>query len=253
MSSSHRLQLLARILLALLWFATFGVAIAWANKWEVYAGVDAEPITVLLFLISSAVTSVVALFRNELRAKDEQLAEEQYSMPLGLAFGYVNNFVAPLIRKLLHEAGAVASEVRLHVFIPDNLDDLEPVAVEATLAKIRAKNYQTSVLKLELEEGRPRDVLTVMRTGVSRTYFDFPNTLLTLHPVIRFKMQTQQNRASAERALGQRYIRRFKEEVGKLVAQKNLSDHVQFTDKNLAFLDSPGPAATPRNAAVPAG
>lgn len=239
---TQRVKFAALIVIVALWGATVVVGMAWVLQWELPWGVEAEPITVVLGLVSGAVTALLAYFGVELRAKEDLLVEEQYSMPMGLAYGYVHNFIVPLMRRLIRNAGARGEQVRLYVFIPEDLDDLKSAAVESVLARIRARKYSTKVVKLDLEEGRPRDVLTVMRgDDESLVFFDFPNTLLTLEPVVRFKTKSERNESSkeAERELGRRFIQRFQQFVAQELADTKLTAHVKLTDKNLDFLEAP--------------
>lgn len=242
MKSARRLQVISVFAIATLWALTFGVALAWVFNWPLPFEAEAEPITVVLGLVSTAGTALIGYFGVELRAREDQLAEEQYSMPLGLAYGYVHNFVAPLVRKLVRDAGDQAAQVKLYVFMPEDLEDLEEAAVEVTLAKMRACQYSTKVVKLELESGRPRDVLTVMKGNeVPHLYFDFPNTLLTLKPVVRYKVRSEKNESSAaaERELARRFIQRFQKGVEQEIVTLKLAEHVKLTDHQLRFLQNP--------------
>jgi hypothetical protein len=202
-----------------------------------------EPIAVLLSLITVAVMGMVAYFGVELRARAAELEEEKYSAPRALAYGYVRNFIVPLVTRLITQPGARADDVRLYVFIPEQLSDLEPDAVERTMARMRAKQFETKVVNLELDQGRPRDVLTIMKGGgINPVYFDFPNTLLTLKPVVDFKLRKSSNTSPEQerRELGARFIQRFREELEKLLAQTpDVAEHVKLTDKRLKFLDAP--------------
>jgi hypothetical protein len=227
------------------------VALAWVFNWPLPFDAEAEPITVVLGLVSTAGTALIGYFGVELRAREDQLAEEQYSMPMGLAYGYVHNFVTPLVRKLVRDAGEQGDQVKLYVFMPEDLEDLEEAAVDVTLAKIRARNYSTKVVKLELESGRPRDVLTVLKGAeAAQVYFDFPNTLLTLKPVVRYKVRSESNESSAaaERELGRRFIKRFQQAVEQEVAALKLTGHVALTDQHLSFLP---PKVEPQSEANP--
>jgi hypothetical protein len=243
MTRMERLRFLVIGLLVVLWASTFVVGLAWALQWELPYNVEAEPITVLLSLISVAVTGLVAYFDIELRARAAELEEEKYSAPAALAHGYVHNFISPLITRLLTQAGTRAGDVRLYVFIPDQLADLEPDAVERTMARMRAKQFETKVVNLQLERGRPRDVLTIMKAdGANAVYFDFPNTLLTLEPVVDYKISKPKNTSpeEAKRELGAKFIQRFRDELEQMLAGKpDVGKHVKLTDKNLAFLDAP--------------
>ena len=174
-----------------------------------------------------------------MRDHEEQLEEEKYSTPVALAYGYVNNFVEPLVTRLMQQAGPHAEDVRLYIFIPDELADLEPAAVERAVARMRAKQFDTQVVHLQLDQGRPRDVLTVMKGGSNTVYFDFPNTLLTLKTVVDYKVRSPKGTTpeKARHDLGGRFIKKFKDSVQQMVAEKHLETNIKFADPKLGFLD----------------
>jgi hypothetical protein len=246
MNKVSRLQWAGNIIAGLLWAATLYAVLAHILKWRMPYDQDPDPIAALLGLISTAVTALVGFFADSLRDHEEQLEEEKYSTPVALAYGYVNNFVEPLITRLMQQAGPHADEVRLYIFIPDELADLEPAAVARAVARMRAKQFDTQVVHLQLDQGRPRDVLTVMKGGGNTVYFDFPNTLLTLKTVVDYKVRSPKDTTpeKAKRELGTRFIQKFQKSVEEMVAEKHLGDYVKFTDKNLAFLDTVPTAKT---------
>jgi len=242
-NKSRRLEWAGNILVAALWAATLYAVLAKLFQWRLPHNLDPDTLSALLGLISTAVTALVAWFGDLLRTRTEQLEEEQYSTPVALAYGYVNNFIEPLITRLLQQAGPQSQDVRLHVFIPDELADLEPAAVERTVARMHAKQFDTKVINLQLDQGRPRDVLTVMGSGGKTMYFDFPNTLLTLKTVVDYKVhqakRSDLDPEQSKRELGGRFIQRFRTSVEEMLAQKHLTDYVKLTDKNLDFLSAP--------------
>jgi len=246
-NKSRRLDWAGNILVGVLWAATLYAVLAKLFKWRLPFDLDPDGLSALLGLISTAVTALVAYFGDLLRTRDEQLEEEKYSTPLALAYGYVNNFVEPLVTRLLQQAGPQAADVRLYIYIPDELADLEPAAVERTVARMRAKQFDTKVINLQLDQGRPRDVLTVMGGGGKTLYFDFPNTLLTLKTVVDYKVHAAKKEEGdpeqTKRELGARFIQRFQKSVEEMLAQKHLTEYVRLTDKNLDFL-TPAPAAS---------
>jgi len=240
---TRKLELAGNLVVGLLWAGTFILVLAHIFKWKLPFGVEPDPVAALLGLISTAVTGLVAYFTDLLRTRDEQLEEEKYSTPLALAYGYVNNFVEPLITRLLQQAGSRVDDVRLYIFIPDELADLEPAAIERTIARMRAKQFDTKVINLQLDQGRPRDVLTVMKGGSNTAYFDFPNTLLTLKTVVDYKARSPKitDPDKFKRELGTRFIQRFQKSVEEMLTEKHLTDYVKVTDKNLSFLEASPP------------
>jgi hypothetical protein len=205
---------------------TLVVAIFWIF-WK-NAPFDPEPITVVLGLVSTAITALLTEF-------DSRLEEEEFSLPYALAYGYVNNFVEPLISQLLKNIPLGSSVPRLYIYIPEKLTELEPRNIERVIGRIRMKNFEDKVINLEFQEGRARDILTVTQQGNKRVYFDFPNTLLSLNSLIDYKMESRKNRFSdsIREEMAKDYIMKFRQVMEKLVEAKDLKDYVFFIDKNL--------------------
>lgn len=225
------MKLLARVLLALLWIGTLAVTIVWVL--DVPVPFEPEPVTVLLGLVSAAVTAVVTEYARALEF-------EKYSAPLALAYGYVNNFVEPVITRLVDMASR-DEQVQFYIYIPDRLSDLYPKAVELTMAEVRRAGYNSEVINLDLEAGRARDIMTVFKDGSGNIkYFDFPNTLLTLVSLVDYKTRSEKDSFDykKERAeWGTKYIGAFRDEVAKLLKEKKIDRYVYFADKSLDFLD----------------
>src|SRR5436190_14862860 len=104
------IRILSKLLMWLLWLSTLGVALCWLF-WK-NAPFEPEPITVVLGLISTAVTALLSEF-------DSRLQKEEYSLPYALAYGYVNNFLEPLITQLLKNAEVGSVSPRLYVYLPE--------------------------------------------------------------------------------------------------------------------------------------
>ena len=151
----------------LLWLATFAVAICWLF-WQ-DAPFDPEPITVVLGLVSTAVTTLLSEFSS-------RLEEEEFSLSYALAYGYVNNFVSPLITQLLKDLPKDSAAPRLYIYLPERLSELEPANIQRVIGRMRLKGFQDKVINLQFQEGRARDVLTVSQDNNAPVYFDFPNT-----------------------------------------------------------------------------
>jgi hypothetical protein len=191
---------------------------------------DPEPITVILGLISTGVTALVNEFGS-------RLEEEEFSLPYALAYGYVNNFIEPLITELLRTVPVGGPAPRLYVYVPDSLRELEPKNIENAIARMRMMKFEDKVVNLQFREGRARDVLTVSRGPGQLVYFDFPNTLLSLNSLIDYKIESRKNQFndSVRAGMGREYIRKFREVTEKLVESKSLKDYVFFVDKELNF------------------
>lgn len=223
-----KIQSASRVLIALLWLSTLVVAICWVF-WK-NPPFDPEPITVVIGLISTAVTALLSEFGSRLQ-------EEEFSLPYALAYGYVNNFVEPLISQLLKNIPLGSPTPRLYIYIPAKLAELEPRNVERVIGRIRMKNFEDKVINLEFQEGRARDVLTVTQSNNQRVYFDFPNTLLSLNSLIDYKMESRRNRFSdsIREEMAKDYIVKFRQVIERLVEAKDLKAYVFFIDKDLFF------------------
>lgn len=223
-------------ILVLLWAATFTLGLLMLLGIE--PGFDAGSTTSLLGTVSGGLTAVVSYFGIRLRATERELEEERFSTPMALAFGYVRNFLEPAVTALLEQARGTGP-VRIHVYIPERLEELEPLSRQRILARIRDANFRDEVVKLQLDSGRARDIIAVTRSGDEPPlYFDFPTTLLTLTSLIEYKVATatgpDEVRDRVE--LGQRYIGKFRDYLLECVAKLNLAAHVAITDRELGFL-----------------
>lgn len=222
-------------LLALLWLGTFIVAVSWLLGWSL--PFDPEPVTILLGLVAAATTSIVAAYKNLMKEREEELELEKHSF--ALAYGYVNNFIEPVITNLLNKIEP-SDEIEFYIYIPEELSELEPRSIERILAKIKRLNYSSSVVNLEFREGRARDIMTVYKDQEdSVRYFDFPNTLLALVKMIDYNVKSDKNTSNEQDKidLGKKYIDNFKAEIEKMIHTKNISEYVKFTDKHLKFLE----------------
>jgi hypothetical protein len=225
-------------LLVLLWVSTIVVALGWVLGWDL--PFDPEPVTVVLGLISTAVTAAITSLMSLLQERQKELEVERISTSYALAYGYVNNFVEPVVKKLLSKTKPGGKKPEFFIYVPEKLSELYPSSIEGTLAKIREKNYSTEVVKLEFAEGRARDVMAVLREQGSRVrYFDFPHTLLTLTKMIDYQVEWGNGTfdEQGKPALGKKYIDQFRAEVQEMLEQKGISDYVRFTDKNLRVLE----------------
>lgn len=223
-----KLQLISKGLMILLWVSTFVIAMCWLF-WK-DAPFDPEPITVVLGLISTAVTALLSEFSS-------RLEEEEFSLPYALAYGYVHNFVEPLISQLMKGIPLGSEKPKLYIYIPSKLSELEPRNIERVIGRIRMKSFEDKVVNLEFQEGRARDILTVTASNNKRVYFDFPNTLLSLNSLIDYKMESRKNRFSdsIKDEMAKEYIVKFRQVIQKLLEARDLTEYVFFVDKNLVM------------------
>lgn len=220
-----KVRSLSRLLLIVLWLLTFLSAVIWAFVDE--PPFDPEPVTVLLGLVSGAITGV-------LQEYGKTLDEEEYSISYALAYGYVNNFVEPVITQVLSSNETPL----LYIYIPERLAELEPANVDRVMAAIR-KKFRSDLMQLGMKEGRARDIIVIMKSEgqAEKMLFDFPNTLLTLNSLVDFKVESKKGSFSSreKEALGKKYIEKFQTTVRSMVTQKGLEGYVRFTDKNMSM------------------
>jgi len=224
-----KLQIFSKGLIVLLWLSTLIIALC-SLLWK-EPPFDPEPITVVLGLISTAVTALL----TELGSR---LEEEEFSLPYALAYGYVHNFVEPLISQLMKQIPLGSPKPKLYIYIPAKLSELEPRNIERVIGKIRMKSFEDKIINLEFQEGRARDILTVTESGNKRVYFDFPNTLLSLNSLIDYKMESRKNRFSdsIREEMAKEYITKFKQVIEKLLEGRDLNEYVFFVDKDLEIV-----------------
>lgn len=220
------IKTISKIVMILLWLSTLICSALWATG--VPLPFEPEPITVILGLVSAALTALI----NEYA---QALEKEEYSVSYALAYGYVINFLEPVITAILKQVPP-GERPRFYIYIPERLQELEPKSIDRTLARLREKNMTTQSVNLDLAEGRVRDVLTISMER-NQVYFDFPTTLLTLNSFIAYKSDSKKNAFGEEEKvkLGQAFIQKFQETVAKMIEEKGLSDYVFFVGKSLQF------------------
>lgn len=210
----------------ILWLSTLICAVFWATG--VPMPFEPEPVTVILGLVSAALTGLVSEYADALE-------KEEYSVSYALAYGYVINFLEPVITTILKQRIS-GKRPQFYIYIPERLQELEPKSIDRTLARLREKNMITQSVNLELMEGRVRDVLTISSES-NHVYFDFPTTLLTLTSFIAYKSDSKKNSFGDEEKIkmGKVFIEKFQETVSKMLVERNLSEYVSFTGKDLEF------------------
>jgi hypothetical protein len=220
------IKTISRAVMILLWLCTLVCTVLWASG--VPLPFEPEPITVILGLVSAAITALI----NEYA---QALEKEEYSVSYALAYGYVINFLEPVITAILKQVPP-GERPSFYIYIPERLQELEPKSIDRTLARLREKNMTTQSVNLDLAEGRVRDVLTISMEK-NHVYFDFPTTLLTLNSFIAYKSDSKKNSFGDDEKLklGATFIKKFQETVSAMLVERNLSDYVLFVGKDLEF------------------
>lgn len=226
--------------LVLLWTAT--AALTLLLVFGIDPGFDVGSATAFLGTLGTGLTAVVSYLGIKLRATRRELEEERFSTPMALAFGYVRNFLEPAVTALIEQSKGRAEQIKIHVYIPNHLEELETLSRQRILARIREARFRDEVIKLQFDSGRARDIITVTRAGEDTPrYFDFPTTLLTLTSLVDYKVATAAEPMGAKdrEALGRQYVEKFRDYLLQCAARLNLSKHVELTDRNLGFLIAP--------------
>jgi hypothetical protein len=218
---------LAKIILGLLWLATLGVALAWIF---IPDGLpfEPEPLTLVLGLISAAVTALVREFR-------ERLIKEEYSTSYALAYGYVHNFLIPAIDKI--EEQNPQQKAKIFIYMPEELKELEDEQTKRTLRAVRKLGFSDQVLNLELTKDRTRDLIVLSRSQYAPIYFDFPKTLLTLNSYIDYKLDSKANHFDQpdKVKLGKKYIDLFEQHMWEMLEEYNMHEAISVVNRNLDF------------------
>lgn len=218
------IRVISKVLLFVLWLCTFAAVLVWAFVKD--PPFDPEPVTVLLGLVSAAVTALL----NEYSAR---LSKEEFSTAYALAYGYVNNFLEPVLTQLMKRSDG--SRPGMVIYLPERLTELEPSSIERLMARLREKKLTSKAVNVELSGGKARDLLTIYKSDTDFIYFDFPTTLLTLNSYIDYKMESGKDSFGEEQRLkmGREYIEKFKEAMVKMMEEKQIAEYVSFTDQSL--------------------
>lgn len=187
---------------------------------------DASSLTFLLGLISSGATVLVNYYNKRIK-------EEEYSTAYALADGYFNNFLEPAVTRLLTEYG---TSLQFLIYLPEQLAELSQRSIDRTMVKLQNAKYSTGIIHLDLEEGRARDVLTIMKSEQqTNRFFDFPNTLLTLANLVDYRLESERDSFNEERRnkMTGTYIGKFRQRLEQRILDAELEAYVEFTDRSL--------------------
>lgn len=190
----------------------FKIDIPWVENEALFAG---------LMLLVSLFNKFYSLIIEEI----------EFSPAHALAYGYVENFIEPLIIQLLENS----KEPKICIYTPDNLEDLSDNTIDRIKAELKLRDYEVKKLNLSLRHGRARDILTIEKKENREWYFDFPNTLRSLIPYIDYKVGSKKNQKSdvKKNKLGSILIDEFFIKINEILVTKNLSKYVHTTKSNL--------------------
>lgn len=184
---------------------------------------DPEAAFTILFILSTSFSQLYRIL----------LDEAEYSPALALAYGYVENFLEPAITQLISEE----KNSLIHIYKPQNIEELFEKNIERVRGKIRAKNYVLTDIVLDQKYARARDIILIEKEKGKQSYFDFPSTLKSLIPYIDYKLVSKKNESIDELKieLGKKLVTKFFLKIDDLVIRKGLSDSVKICDNQLNF------------------
>ncbi|NBC19311.1 MAG: hypothetical protein GVY18_18555 [Bacteroidetes bacterium] len=241
--STRRIETLFRVTSIVILLLSIGLAVLWLSV----PGLNLEPALVLLGLLYAAVPLAG---RWAVRRLNQDLERERLSMPYALAYGYLTNYLAPVVRQLRKEA-ADPDRLRFYVYIPRSLDELRGEAIDAILTELQHQQYAVETVELDFpKEKRKKDFRTARRLPDGTAppkYFDFPTTLLTLEQAVEYKLDTREDRFPFRQreALGQRYIDDFRTQLQAMLGTQRyetIRDNIRIVDGGVDFLERDGRA-----------
>lgn len=228
----------------LILIASLAVAAYWVVAPKTF---NMEPLLVLLGLLYAA----VPLVGRWLVAKmSRQLRKEELTLSFALAWGYLNNYLSPVIKRLRSDL-ANPDNLKFLVYMPRILDELKKDAINETITELTNKGYEVKTVELDFAgEKRKIDFRTAkkLKTGTKSTnetkYFDFPTTLLTLEQAVEFKLETKEGKSpkAQKESIGSTYIRDFRDHLETMlqeVRNENIRKNIRIVDGGADFLDRP--------------
>lgn len=205
-----------------LWSLTFALSMVWLFVDR--PPFEPEPLTVVAGLIASASSAILKRYEDELRL-------EEFCTADALAMGYVNNFLEPVLTQLIKEGKSPF----VIIFIPKTLVELQPKNIDRMLGELRKSALNDEVLSVKLDEGRGwRDIMSIRGNVKEEFFIDFPSTLLTLQPLIDFKVSSQKDSFNKldKQLLASRFISKFEQ-----TAQSQLQEQQLFPQNSIFLHD----------------
>ena len=122
------------------------LSVALAALWLIWDDLPLEPVLAILGLIYA---EVPLLGRWVIKKLDKELTREKFSMPYALAYGYLTNYLAPVVKQLRKEAGPQADALRFYVYVPRSLDELSGESISEILEELENRSYQIETVEIE--------------------------------------------------------------------------------------------------------
>lgn len=241
------LILAASVVLAVLW-VFFSDAVNW------------EPYLALLGLLYAVVPLTGRWSLNRL---NRDLKKERLTLTYALAYGYLNNYLAPVVRRLRKELKD-PSKLRFVVYVPRFLSELRREYIDEMLVELENRSFEIETVALDFpEQKRQIDFRTAKKlpeasSGGEVVYFDFPTTLLILEQAVAYRLESPGDRFVAEdrRRLELAYIREFREHLRMMLDDPRfeiIRDNIELADGGPGFLEGRGVTPAPRSSGSSAG
>lgn len=236
--TTRRLEALFRVASIVILVLSIALAVLWLSV----PGLNLEPALVLLGLLYAAVPLAG---RWVVRRLNQDLERERLSMPYALAYGYLTNYLAPVVRQLRKQTPD-PDQLRFYVYIPRSLDELRGEAIDEILTELEHQQYEVETVELDFpQEKRKKDFRTARRLPDGTAppkYFDFPTTLLTLEQAVEYKLDTREDSFPFKQreALGQRYIDDFRTQLQAMLSTQRyetIRDNIWIVDGGIDFLE----------------
>ncbi len=237
---TKRIQTVFNIITVLIITASLIVAAIWLvdpERWNF------EPLLGLLGLLYVAVPLLGQWLVKRLST---HLRKEEMTLPYTLAFGYLSNYLAPVVRGLRKELDE-PEKLKFYIYLPDDLDELKETNISETITELQNKKYTVDTVELDFPgEKRKKDYRTAKRTINNKEeikYFDFPTTLLGLEPAIDFKLETKegQSPAAQKMEIGKQYINDFDSQLTSMLKSRKydaIRDNIEIVSGGgVNFLD----------------
>ncbi|WP_228237504.1 STING domain-containing protein [Allomuricauda sp. M10] len=211
--SLYRIQSLFQWLSVIILVAS----VLFAALWLYNSSMNLEPLLAFLGLFYS----IVAIFGGWLNKRlGDKLADEELSIAYALAYGYIYNYLAPVVRRLRKEQ-TNPDAIEFLVYIPKHINELKSSSIDEVITELSNKQYVVETVELLFSgEKRKMDYRTAKKKNSKNTqYFDFPTTILTLEKAIEYKLSTNKNsypdKEIAE--LSEQYISNFGAQMKKIL------------------------------------
>lgn len=176
-----------------------------------------------VFIMGLAVSGVNVLL-------NKVIEELEYSPAHALSVGYFN-FIDDVVSQLVENG---IPSPKICIYRPTSLDDISPKNIDLLKAQLTNASYNVDVIKLTPKGGRARDVIILQKDSVFESYFDIPNTLLSLYSYVEYKIVSKENSSqdNAKAKLVSKLIDEFYEKFEELIKKK---DNTSFS--NIDYCD----------------